>query len=140
MSAPRGPGGFFCFFTKHQQEFLMPTPIDPLVAEMVEQLNLDLQADFQERAAIIEYDAKVQRAHAEALALLNILDRHRDALSGVVCLCVEVDGVAHFYVADCLERAREHAAVKRANEIRAAGIAFVLDTEFGNLGELIVAE
>jgi hypothetical protein len=118
----------------------MPTPIDPLVAEMVEQLDLELREAFEERAAIIEHDAKVHRAHAEALALLNVLERHPEALSGVVCLCVEVDGVVHFYVADCLERAREHAAVKRASEIRAAGISWVLDAEFGNLAELVVAE
>ena len=72
----------------------MQTPIDPLVAEMVEQLDLDLREAFEERAAIIEYEADVQRAHAEALALLNVLDRHPDALSGVTVLCVEVDGVA----------------------------------------------
>jgi len=118
----------------------MQTPIDPLVAEMVEQLDLALQEDFQERAGIIEYDAKVQRAHAEALALLNVLDRHPDALSGVTVLCVEVDGEPHFYIADCLERAREHAREKRANEIRAAGINWMLEHEFGQLAEIVTAE
>ena len=54
----------------------MQTPIDPLVAEMVEQLDLDLREAFEERAAIVEFEAGVQRAHAEALALLNVLDRH----------------------------------------------------------------
>jgi len=61
-------------------------------------------------------------------------------LSGAVVLCVEVDGVAHFYIADSIERAREHADANRANEIRAAGVHWVLIEEFGGLAELVVAE
>ena len=118
----------------------MPTPSDPLVAEMVDQLDLDLREAFEERAAIVEFEAGVQRAHAEALALLSILERHPDALSGVTVLCVEVDGVVHFYLADSIERAREHAEAKRANEIRAAGVNWVLIEEFGGLAQLVVAE
>ena len=118
----------------------MKTPIDPLVAEMVEQLELALQEDFQERAAIIEYDAQVQRAHAEALALLSVLEKFPEALIGVTVLCVEVDGAFHFYVADSIDRAREHAETKHANEIRAAGVIWTLQEEFGGLAELVVAE
>ena len=118
----------------------MQTPLDPLVAQMVDQLDLDLRESFQERAAIIEYDAKVQRAHAEALALLNVLDRHPDALSGVTVLCVQIDGTPHFYLVDSIDRAREHAERKRATVIRAAGVSWILAAEFGNLAELVAAE
>src|SRR6186997_2186843 len=111
----------------------MQTPIDPLVAEMVEQLELSLQEDFQERAAIIEYDAKVQRAHAEALALLNVLERHPDVLTGVTILLVAIDGKPHFYMADSIDRAREHADSKKGNEIRATGLLWTLQEEFGGI-------
>jgi hypothetical protein len=51
-------------------------PIDALVAEIVDQLDDDLREEFEERAAIIEFDAHVLRAHAECLALLYVLRRY----------------------------------------------------------------
>jgi hypothetical protein len=58
----------------------MPTPLDPLVAEIVSQLDADLREDFEERAGIIEFDGHLPRAHAECLALLNVLLRHPECL------------------------------------------------------------
>ncbi len=58
------------------------TPMDQLVADMVNLLDADLRAEFDERAGIIQYSGKLQRAHAECLALLDVLHRHPDALSG----------------------------------------------------------
>jgi hypothetical protein len=61
----------------------MPTPLDPLVAEVVSQLDADLREDFEERAGIIEFDANLPRAHAECLALLNLLLRHPECLQAL---------------------------------------------------------
>lgn len=58
----------------------MPTPLNPLVAEMVEKLNANLREDFEERAAIMEFDGNLSRDHAECLALLDVLHRHPCAL------------------------------------------------------------
>ncbi|SFL28937.1 hypothetical protein SAMN05216302_10547 [Nitrosomonas aestuarii] len=58
----------------------MPAPINPLVAEMVAKLNVALREDFEERAAIMEFDAELSREHAECLALLDVLNRHPCAL------------------------------------------------------------
>jgi hypothetical protein len=58
----------------------MPTPLDPLVAEIVNQLEPDLREDFEERAGIIEFDANLPRAHAECLELLTLLLRHPECL------------------------------------------------------------
>ena len=59
------------------------TPIDAIVATIVSNLNTDQREEFEERAAIIEYDGQLQRAHAECLALLDVLRRHPEALSGM---------------------------------------------------------
>jgi hypothetical protein len=58
----------------------MDTPINPLVAEIVAKLNDRLREDFEERAAIMEFDAELPRDHAECLALLDVLNRHPCAL------------------------------------------------------------
>ena len=58
----------------------MPTPINPLVAEMVAKLSPALREDFEGRAAIMEFDAELPRDHAECLALLDVLYRHPCAL------------------------------------------------------------
>ena len=50
--------------------------MDLIVEEIVAQLDDDLREEFEERAAIIEFDAHLLRAHAECLALLYVLRRH----------------------------------------------------------------
>lgn len=47
----------------------MKTPINTLVSDMVNILDDRLREDFEERAAIMEFDAELSRAHAECLAL-----------------------------------------------------------------------
>ena len=57
------------------------TPTDALVADLVILLNAALRDDFEERAGIIEFEAQIPRAHAECLALLDVLRRHPDVLA-----------------------------------------------------------
>ena len=59
------------------------TPIDALVAAIVSKFDDNLREDFEERAGIIEFEAKVPRAHAECLALIDVLRRHPDVLTHV---------------------------------------------------------
>ena len=54
----------------------METPLNPLVADIVAMLDPHLREDFEERAAIMEYEANLERAHAECLALIDLLRRH----------------------------------------------------------------
>ena len=50
------------------------------IIEMLDRLEPDLREDYEERAAIMEYDGGLLREHAECLALLNILRKHPTAL------------------------------------------------------------
>ena len=57
----------------------MQTPIDPLVADLVNRLDDTLREAYEERAGIIEFEANLPREHAECLALLNVLVSHPEA-------------------------------------------------------------
>ena len=63
-----------------------PIPKDAIVIQMVNRLGADHREAFEERAAIIGYDGQGPCAHAECLALLEVLHR------AVVVLQAEIDG------------------------------------------------
>lgn len=50
----------------------MIPPIHPVVANLVSQLNDSMREEFEERAGIIEASMKIDRGHAECLALLDL--------------------------------------------------------------------
>ena len=59
----------------------MQIPKHQLVAEIVGKLNPALQEEFEERAAIMEFEGAMLRDHAECLALLDVLYRHPEILT-----------------------------------------------------------
>ena len=48
----------------------------PTVTDFVARLDEDLREGFEERAAILEFDAGIQRDLAEALALLMLIRQY----------------------------------------------------------------
>jgi hypothetical protein len=119
---------------------MLTKPTDETVAALVDLLPPELSEMYHERSSVREFDGGMTRLESEAVALLDVLERHPDALTGVTVLAVELDGSVHFYIADSIDRAREHSEAKKANEIRAAGLLWTLQEEFGGLAEMVVAE
>jgi hypothetical protein len=78
------------------------------VIEMADRLGADDREAFEERAAIIEYDGQLPRAHAECLALLEVLRRNARAVEGLQVLQVEIDGGTEWVLTTDLAFAREH--------------------------------
>ena len=76
----------------------MPRPTDSLVADLVAKLDDNLLEAFEERAGIMEYEANLPRAHAECLALLDVLRRHPNVLSGVTVLEAELGGETQWLI------------------------------------------
>jgi len=72
--------------------------INPLVAELVQSLSAEVREDFEERAAIMEFDGRTSRECAEALALLDVLKRHPAALLDVDVFSVTQDRITKFLV------------------------------------------
>ena len=52
-----------------------------IVADLLNCLDADCREAFEERAGIMEFDAGLDRAHAEALALLDLIRLHPLCLS-----------------------------------------------------------
>ena len=57
------------------------TPKDKLVADIVSKFDEGLRELFEERAGIMEFDGQLDRAHAECLALIDVLLRHPEAIT-----------------------------------------------------------
>ena len=56
----------------------------PIVIEMVARLDENLREAFEERAAVMEFDACIQRDLAEALALLLVIRQYpKDAIAAL---------------------------------------------------------
>ncbi|HMW40472.1 MAG TPA: hypothetical protein PKD57_13780 [Saprospiraceae bacterium] len=114
----------------------METPINALVADMVNRLDDRLREDFEERAAIMEFDAELPRAHVECLALLDILCRHPSFLYGVTVLRVVVNDSSLWLLTTDIDRTRQHAAEIGAIEIGVSDLKDVIDQQFNGIAVL----
>ncbi len=114
--------------------------IDPLVGELIEKLSPDLRESFEERAGILEFDAGVRQCHAECLALLMILSRHPDALTGVTVLQVQQGGRPVWLLttdwATACQLEVDHAVLKRGS----AGLAEFIASQPGGVVRVVPAE
>ena len=54
----------------------MTTPTNEVVADLVSRLDAGLREAFEERASIREYDGRMPREIAEALALLDVIRQY----------------------------------------------------------------
>jgi hypothetical protein len=76
-------------------------PMHPIVGQLVARLGEAFLGVFEERAAILEFDAGYDRGLAECLALLDIVHCHPEALTGVTWLQAnEQAGTACFVTTD----------------------------------------
>lgn len=112
------------------------TPVDAIVAEMVNGLDPCQREDFEERAGIIEYDGKRPRGHAECLALLDLLHRNPAVLSGITVLQIELDGGTQWLLTTDLSYARRYVADVGGHEIAVHHLSDVLLTQYGGIAVL----
>ena len=120
-----------------------PIPKDAIVIEMVNRLGADAREAFEERAAIIEYDGQLPRAHAECLALLEVLRRDPSAVKGatpparhVVVLQFEIDGGTQWLLTADLAFARAHLADIGGRDVAVLDPAEVVEAQYGGVAVL----
>ena len=114
----------------------MDTPINALVADMVEMFDARLREDFEERAAIMEYDAELPRAHAECLALLDVLRRHSSVLCGVTLIRVVMNGSDLWLLTTDIDHTRQHVADIGGTEIVICDLKDAIDQQFSGCAVL----
>lgn len=111
-------------------------PQDETVADLVELLDDNLQEMFSERAACRQFEAGFAKAHAEALALLDVIERYPDALAGVIAFTVEYDGATHWIVTTDEDLAREYVARKKGAERAKRSLAATINMDFDGLAQI----
>ena len=105
-----------------------------IVSEILENLNDDLREDFEERAAIMEFDGGLDRRLAEALALLCVLHTHPRAL---VALEVELNGETQYLLTTSLGNAKLRLG---GNIVRVLDPVDLLHREFNDLAQLTATD
>ena len=114
----------------------MTQPIDSIVADVVNQLDADLREDFEERAGVMEFDAQLPRAHAECLALIDLLRRYPNALWGVTVLQVERSGSMEWMLTTDIATARQHIVATGGKEIGTVDLADAINQQYGGMALL----
>lgn len=112
-------------------------PSDPLVADVVNKLDAAALEDWNERAAIIEYsNGGLSRAHAEALALIDLLQRQPWWLTGLLAIQVELDGATQWVLTTDPVTARHYFADIGADEVAVLRPADVVREQYGDVAML----
>ena len=83
-------------------------------AEIIERLDENLLELFEERAAIMEFDAGLGRNHAECLALLGVLYRHPSVLTGVIAIEIDEQGQRRWMLTSDTSAVTDLAVLRKA--------------------------
>ena len=114
----------------------MKRAVDERVQELIDRLPDELLEAWQERSAIREYDGGFSRPHAEALALLDLLDDDPDMPSNLQVARIDVESTPRYFVASSEELLREHAESLGGEIAARRSVAWTVDEEFGGLAEI----
>ncbi len=121
----------------------MPTPDQSLVAVLVSKLDENLLEDWEERASIMQFDARLPKGYAECLAMLDLLCRHPEILqpgarrsAGVVVLHGSIGQQSMWLLSADSNAARQYLVDLGAAGISDCDLADVLNEQYGGLAML----
>ena len=114
----------------------MKRAVNETVDNLVNRLPEELIEAWQERAGIREYDAGLSRPHAEALALLDLVENAPDVFSNLRAAQIDIEDTSRFFVASSEELLREHAELLGGEIAARRSVAWTVDEEFGGLAEI----
>jgi hypothetical protein len=109
----------------------------PFGGDLIDKLPAALMETWNERSALIEYEAGTHpRALAEALALIELLRQHPSLLTGVAVLQLELAGSNEWLLTTDLDLARRHLVEIGGVEIAVLNLAEVVEHQYGGLAML----
>jgi hypothetical protein len=117
----------------------MKRAVDERVQLLIDRMPEEFLESWEERSAIREYDGGFSRPHAEALALLDLLDNEPDLFSKVHVYQIDLDDEPRHFVSSSEELLREYAASLGGEIAARRSVAWTVDEEFGGLAELVAA-
>lgn len=116
-----------------------PVPLDAGVARLVQQLDDGRREAFEERAGILEFDAKLPRLEAERQALIQTLARYGfPGAPDVRLLQVQVAGATQWLLSGNEIAAHRTLADSGAGEVVEVDLAGTLRRQFGDLAVLAI--
>jgi len=105
--------------------------VDERVQQLIDRMPEEFLEAWEERAAIRDYDAGLSRPHAEAMALLDLLDGEPELLSNVRAYRIDFDDEPRFFVSSSGQLLREHASSLGGEIAARRSVAWTIDHEFG---------
>lgn len=108
----------------------------PFVGDLLDRLDADQMEVWQERSAVIEFDAGLSRPLAEALALIELLRLHPSVRSSVQVLTAELHGGTQWLLTDSLTHARQVVTAIGGVEVGCHPVADVVREQFGGIAVL----
>ena len=105
-----------------------------LIADLLDRLDTERRYEFEERAGTSEFDSRVPRDEAEALALIDLLRSHPSALVGFTALEVDHDGETETVITTDLDMVDRHFG--RESLAHIVDLAEVVRTHFGGLARV----
>ncbi|WP_374409344.1 hypothetical protein [Hydrogenophaga sp.] len=114
-----------------------PIPLDAGVARLVEQLDDDRREAFEERAGILQFDARLPRLEAERQALIQTLARHGlPVREPFIALQAEFDGAVQWALVSDEAEGRARLLRLGASTVVRVDAREVLEVQFDGLAWL----
>ena len=117
----------------------MKRAVHESIQSVLDRLPEELLDAWEERAAIREFDGGFSRPHAEALALLDLIESEPDVFSDLRAAQIDVPERRRYFVASSEDLLREHAQLLGGEIAVRRSVAWCVDEEFGGLAELVGA-
>lgn len=108
----------------------------PFVGNVFDRLDAGQMDSWQERSAVLQFDAGLSRPLAEALALIELLRRHPAILGQVQVLAFDRDGGTQWLVTDDLTHARQVVSDIGGVEVGCPSVADVVGGQFRGIALL----